>query len=184
VVRNRFLHHDNIVVQSIDWERPDLEALRARRFDTVLCLNVLEHIERDDDALATFAALLPPDGRLVIQVPAMHALYGDIDRAIGHYRRYEREELVAKLERHGFVIDECRYFNLPGVLGWYLNSRLLRRRTLPGMQARAASALVPLLQLEQRRPPKRGMCLLAVARKAREGAEPAPFVLSKDDAAG
>jgi glycosyltransferase involved in cell wall biosynthesis len=177
VMRNRFQHHDNIAIDQIDWERPDFNALRAHHFDTILCLNVLEHIERDADALATFAALLPPGGRLVLQVPAMHALFGEIDRAIGHHRRYERDELVAALERQGFAIEAARYFNLPGILGWYLNSRLLRRRTVPGMQARLASALVPLLRLEQRRDLRRGMSLIVVGRKERATAHAAPFVL-------
>ena len=176
-MRNRFQQHDNIHVEQIDWEHPDLEALRARHFDTVLAINVLEHIEHDDDALATFASVLPIGGRLVLQVPARPSLYGGIDRAIGHHRRYEREALRAQLERHGFTVESARYFNLPGVLGWYVNSRLLNRRSVPGLQARIASALVPWLSLEQRFDLPTGMSLLIVGRKDREAGPAAPFQL-------
>ncbi|MBX3025572.1 glycosyltransferase [bacterium] len=176
-VATRLEQYDNIRVERIDWERPDLAALRAHAFDTVLCLNVLEHVERDDDALATFASLLPIGGRLVLQVPALPGLYGGIDRAIGHHRRYQREALRAQLERHGFVVEHGRYFNLPGLIGWYVNSRLLRRRSVPGLQARIASALVPWLSLEQRFDPPLGMSLLMVGRKDREAGPPAPFAL-------
>jgi glycosyltransferase involved in cell wall biosynthesis len=177
VVRDRFLHHDNIAVEQVDWAQPDLGALRQRRFDTILCQNVLEHIEHDDDALATFASLLPVGGRLVLQVPAMPALYGEIDRALGHYRRYDRDGVVAQLERQGFAIETARYINLPGVVGWYVNSRLLRRRTVPGLQTRIASALVPMLRLEQRLAPRRGMALIVVGRKQESAGAAAPFVL-------
>jgi glycosyltransferase involved in cell wall biosynthesis len=166
LMRARFRHHPNIAVQAIDWEQPDLRPLRGERFDSVLCLNTLEHLERDDAALATFASLLEPGGRLLLQVPALPSLFGEIDRAIGHRRRYEREALTAQLTRHGFTIEHARYFNLPGVLGWYFNARILRRPSVPGVQVRAASALVPWLRLERRFALRRGMSLLVVARKS------------------
>jgi SAM-dependent methyltransferase len=162
-LRARFRQHHNIRVQDVDWNQPNLDGLRAERFDTVLCLNALEHLERDDEALAAFATLLAPGGRVVVQVPAMHNLYGEIDRAIGHVRRYQRDELTAKLERHGFAVEQARYVNLPGLLIWYLNSRLLRRHSVPAVQARMAGALVPWL--EERVSPRWGMTLLAVGRK-------------------
>jgi len=108
----------------------------------------------------------------------MRALYGEIDRAIHHHRRYERHDLVAQLQGHGFVIEEASYFNLPGVVGWYLNSVLLKRRAIPGLQARMANVLVPWLRFEQRLRLNRGMALLAVARKARAvDAQPTPFAI-------
>jgi SAM-dependent methyltransferase len=162
-LRTRFRQHDNIRVQEVDWRDPDLDGLGAERFDTVLCLNTLERIEQDDDALATFASLLDPGGRVVVQVPAMHTLYGEIDRAIGHVRRYDRDELAAKLRRHGFTVEQARYVNFPGMLIWYLNSRILRRHRVPAMQARLAAALVPWL--ENRVSPPWGMTLLVVGRK-------------------
>ena len=56
------------------------------------------------------------------------------------------------------------YFNLLGVAGWYLNARVLRRRTVPGLQARLNDLLVPLLRVERRLRPPLGMSLLAVGR--------------------
>lgn len=165
IVRRMLGSFDNVEVRHVNWEDPSLDGLRAERFDTVLCLNVLEHIDNDEAALETFATLLQLGGRLVLQVPALHRLYGEIDRALGHYRRYEEQELRRKLIEHGFTVEEMRYFNLPGVVGWYLNSVLLKRRTVPGIQARVASLLVPWLRLEKHLRPRAGMALLAVARK-------------------
>jgi glycosyltransferase involved in cell wall biosynthesis len=177
VVRHSLENFDNIEVQHVNWEDPSLDGLRRERFDTVLCLNVLEHIENDDAAVATFAALLQPGGRLVLQVPAVHALHGHIDAAIGHFRRYEHGELSAKLQAHGFSTETMRYFNLPGLFGWYVNSVLLRRRTVPGLQARLANLLVPWLRLEQHLRPRWGMALLAVGRKSGVAGEASPFLI-------
>jgi glycosyltransferase involved in cell wall biosynthesis len=164
-LRTRFAQHDNIRVQTIDWTQPALDPLRAERFDTVLCLNGLEYAAQDDDLLAHFADLLGPGGRVILQVPAMHGLYGEMDRAIGHLRRYERDELAAKLRRHGFAVELARYANLPGALSWYLNSRVLRRGAIPALQVRLAGLFVPWLRLEERFNPARGLTLLAVGRK-------------------
>ncbi len=179
LLRNRLQHFTNFDFRRIDWEHADLDELRACHFDTVLCLNVLEHIEKDDNAISTFASVLAPGGRLHLQVPAMNRLYGEIDRTIGHFRRYDRDELTARLRSHGFEIDEASYFNLPGAIGWYLNSRILKRKTVPGLQARVASILVPWLRLEQRIRPRWGMSLIVVARKVRENCgRPTPFAVS------
>jgi 2-polyprenyl-3-methyl-5-hydroxy-6-metoxy-1,4-benzoquinol methylase len=70
--------------------------------DTVICVNVLEHIEDDSLALANMRDLLTPGGRLILLVPAMKALYGSLDIKLGHYRRYEKDELVNKLRATGF----------------------------------------------------------------------------------
>lgn len=164
LVRNGFERFDNVEVRAVDWAAPELDGLGPGRFDTVLCLNVLEHIENDDNTLAAFASLLEPGGRLILQVPALHKLYGETDRAIGHFRRYERDELTMKLRGHGFEIEEASYFNVPGILAWYVNSVLLGRRTVPALQVRLADFLVPWLSIEQRWNPRRGMALIAVAR--------------------
>jgi glycosyltransferase involved in cell wall biosynthesis len=176
VLHATFSRFDNVRIRRVDWGDPTLDGLGGEHFDTILCLNVLEHIEDDDAALATFARLLEPGGRLVLQVPAMRALYGEIDRAISHHRRYERDSLVAQLQGHGFAIDEASYFNLPGIAGWYVNSVLLKRHAIPGLQARVANLLVPWLRFEQRLNLRRGMALLVVARKVRTLDEhPTPF---------
>jgi glycosyltransferase involved in cell wall biosynthesis len=178
MLRTSTEHLDNVEVEDINWEEPDFDALRAHEFDTIICLNVLEHIENDRGALAAFAAILRPGGQLVLQVPAMQQIYGEIDRAIGHHRRYERRALEGLLAEAGFDVVESRYFNVPGILGWYVNAVLLGRRTIPGLQARMANLLVPLLQLEQRFSPQFGMALIAVGVKSSAtSADTGAFVL-------
>lgn len=102
---------------------------------------------------------------MVLILPALQRLYGEIDKAIGHYRRYQRAEIEGKLRRAGFYVEKTRFFNTPGIPGWYLNSCLLKRRTVPGLQARLNDFLVPLLRFEANLPLPWGMSLLAVGRK-------------------
>ena len=101
----------------------------------------------------------------MLVVPALQALYGTLDVHLRHFRRYELGPLKALLEGAGFEIDELRFLNRPGVFGWWLNSRVLKRRVLPAGQLSAFRLLLPLLRLEERISPSFGMSLLALARK-------------------
>ena len=164
-LRAAFGHHPNVTIHPLDLADSLPRWLSAQRVDTVLCVNVLEHIEDDEASLAHFFSILPSGGRVVLIVPALSPLYGTIDQALGHHRRYERDEIVHKLQRAGFLIEQTRFFNAPGILGWYLNSRLLKRRSVPHFQAQVNDFLVPLLRLEKHYRLPWGMSLLAVGRK-------------------
>ena len=140
--------------------------IRALGIDTVVCLNVLEHIEDDAGALADFYALLPSGGRVVLIVPALARLYGTLDEHLRHFRRYEKDELAEKLRAAGFAVEDCRFLNRPGIVGWYVNGKILRRRVLPSGQLAAFRLALPLLRREETNPPSTGMSLLAIGRKA------------------
>jgi len=140
--------------------------LAGLAIDTIVCCNVLEHIEDDRATLSDFYDLLPEGGRLVLLVPALARLYGTLDEQLHHFRRYEKPEIEQKLSGAGLEIEDCRFLNRPGVFGWYLNGRILKRRVLPRGQLRLFTLILPLLKREERSPPPYGMSLLAIARKA------------------
>src|SRR5256885_1460028 len=140
--------------------------LVAERLDTVVCLNVLEHIEDDAASLRAMHDLLRPGGRLVLLVPALRALYGTLDEALGHFRRYVPDELRAKLSAAGFRVRHVEYFNLAGVPGWWLTGRVLRRRLIPTGALRWYEALVPLFRLERLLPWRIGQSLIAIGEVA------------------
>ena len=141
------------------------EELSSLALDTIVCCNVLEHIEDDRATLADLRTLLVPGGRLVLLVPALQKLFGTLDEHLGHFRRYEKAELEEKLASAGFEIEDCRFVNRPGVAGWWLNGKVLRRRVLPALQLRAFGLFLPFLKREEARPPSWGLSLLAIARK-------------------
>ncbi|HKD17745.1 MAG TPA: methyltransferase, partial [Thermoanaerobaculia bacterium] len=140
--------------------------IRALGIDTVVCLNVLEHIEDDAGTLADFFALLPSGGRVVLIVPALARLYGTLDQHLHHFRRYEKAEIEEKLRAAGFAVEDCRFLNRPGIVGWYLNGKILKRKVLPSGQLAAFRLMLPLLRREEANPPSTGMSLLAIGRKA------------------
>jgi hypothetical protein len=101
----------------------------------------------------------------VLVVPALAKLYGSLDEHLHHFRRYEKAELEGKLAAAGFTVEECRFLNRPGIVGWYVNGKILRRRVLPAGQLAAFRLMLPLLRREETHPPSVGMSLLAIARK-------------------
>ena len=115
--------------------------------------------------LADLNALLPTGGRLVLIVPALARLYGSLDVHLHHFRRYEKAELEQKVRDAGFALEDVRFLNRPGIVGWYVNGKILRRRVLPSGQLAAFKLLLPILQREAKNPPSIGMSLLAIARK-------------------
>ena len=146
--------------------KPSVRAeLQALEIDTIVCCNVLEHIEQDQATLSDMHALLKPGGRLALLVPALQRIYGTLDEHLLHFRRYEKLDLEAKLRTAGFSIEDCRFVNRPGVFGWWLNGRVLKRKVLPRGQLRAFSLILPLLRREEKSPPAYGLSLLAIARR-------------------
>lgn len=101
-----------------------------RRWNAILSINVLEHIEHDEDELAAYRRLLMPTrGALCLFVPSRPEIYAPIDRDFGHFRRYTRASLISKLRSAGFRVETIRYFNFIGYFLWYLNFTLLKKRS-------------------------------------------------------
>jgi SAM-dependent methyltransferase len=160
-----FASYGDVAVEDFRLGAPAAGRLARDSFDTIVCSNVLEHVEDDVAALQQLRDRLADGGRLLLVVPMLPALYGAIDRAIGHYRRYRRAELVDKLAKAGFSVEHTQPMNAIGIPGWWLNSVVLRRRSVPGLQARLNDWLTPWLRLESRLGLPFGMSLLAVATR-------------------
>lgn len=143
----------------------DWESLKDEHLDTIVLSNVLEHIPDDAAAVRRFRQILPEGGRVLVLVPALPQLFGAIDEAVGHYRRYTPETLRRVLEDNGFAVDRLEWMNLVGIPGWFMNSRVLRRRAVPRFQLKLYDRLAPLLaEAERHVKLPVGMSLFAVAR--------------------
>jgi SAM-dependent methyltransferase len=147
-----------------------VDHLQSRAIDTVISVNVLEHIERDVATLQAMWKILIDGGRVMVFVPALPWLYGSMDRTFGHVRRYRKEELCGKLRQSGFEVVECRFFNLLGIASWAFTGRILRRPTLdPAMVRFYDRFVIPVVsRVETLSRPPIGQNLLVVARKARQ----------------
>ena len=165
LLKNTFGKYKKFMIEHLDLSGTEMERYRSYHIDSVICFNVLEHIEQDEKPLKNIFDLLEPRGRLLLLVPSHPWLYGSLDQHLGHHRRYGKKELKNKLETLGFKVIFLKYFNRIGILGWFLNSKILRRKRLPSFQLRIYNLLVPLLKLEKFFPLPFGTSLLAVAEK-------------------
>jgi len=165
-IRARFADHPNFSAYCADFPEADFSFLRTFAFDTITCLNVLEHIADDNSALVTMRTLLVDGGRLILLVPALRWLYGSMDAADGHFRRYSSGELREKLSRAGFIVHKIQYMNFPGILGWFINGRIRKVPLIPKPQLVFYDRVVPFIQrFELFVSVPFGQSLIAVAEK-------------------
>jgi ubiquinone/menaquinone biosynthesis C-methylase UbiE len=166
-IRNRFPDRGNL--RSAVCDAADLCSDEIRRFcpDSVACLNVLEHIEDDRDALTGMASVLPPGGVIVLIVPAFESLYGPIDRNLGHHRRYTRKSIAKLAQDCNLEVRKLHYMNCMGVFGWWFNAHVLRRDRQSEQQiAFFDRFVVPIIsRMEAAVLPPLGQSLFVVLRK-------------------
>lgn len=163
-LRRRVVGLANVTCVQADATALDLTGLGGP-FDSVVCINVLEHLDDDEKALRRFRDYLADGGRLLLLVPAHPRLYAPMDRAVGHRRRYTKARLGGLLRQAGYEVDELRLVNPLGALGWLLAGRIGRTRAMPRGPLRVYDRLVPLLRFAERLELPFGLSVWAVARR-------------------
>jgi SAM-dependent methyltransferase len=135
--------------------------------DSVLCLNVLEHVKDDVTAMENLLAQTRPGGKMVALVPAYPWLFNKMDTAVGHHRRYGKEDFVQRLERAGWKVERAFRFNAFGIPGWFLAGSVLRRSTPGRGLYKLFDILVPVLSFLDRSVVRGavGLSIVAVCRR-------------------
>ncbi len=141
-LRNGLLHRPILETACCDLANPSDFLPFAGSMDTVVCLNVLEHLEDDAGCLRNIHSALNGGGRAIILVPCGPELFGQMDVVLGHFRRYRKGQLRQRLEEAGFRVEEILEFNRVSRPGWLLNSRVLKRPTIGRFQLKAFDRLV------------------------------------------
>lgn len=142
-------------------------------FDTVICLNVVEHLADDHEALRNIWNVLEEGGRAIVLVPNGPKLFGTLDEVLGHCRRYTEDQLLQAGQAAGFQPEQLLKFNRPGVVAWWLNGQVLRRTTFGLGQIRLLNFLTPLFRVIDSWLPLPPLSLIAIFRK-QGGLTPAP----------
>jgi len=137
----------------------------GQSFDTVVCLNVVEHVPDDAGALRNIWNVLEDGGRALILVPCGQWLYGSLDEVLGHCRRYAPEQLASVAQQAGFRVERILKFNRPGVPAWWLNGRILHRKTFGLAQIRMLNILTPIFRLLDPWLPLPPLSIIAILRK-------------------
>jgi SAM-dependent methyltransferase len=120
------------------------------RFDTILYLDVLEHIEDDRSEIQTMTGCLNPGGHIIILSPAYASLYSLFDKEIGHYRRYNRKQLTGLFDNKKGIVS-CKYLDSAGFFTSLANRWWLRQTYPTPQQIRIwDSLLVPVSRIADR----------------------------------
>ena len=147
-------------------------------FDTVICLNVIEHVDDDVGALRNIRDVLGPRGNAIILVPQGPEVMGTLDEVLGHKRRYTPETLQQLAHDAGFEIRELLLFNRVGRPAWWLNGKLLRRRDFGLMQIITLNTLTPVFRRIDGALPFPALSLIAIMQpRAEVASEQRPAVL-------
>jgi SAM-dependent methyltransferase len=109
--------------------KPPLESLADQQFDTIIYIDVLEHIDNDREELSRAASYLRPCGHLVVLAPANRHVFSAFDAAVGHFRRYNRP-MLRTLSPSGLRLERLRYLDCAGLILSAAN-RLLLRQSMP-----------------------------------------------------
>jgi len=164
-LRNVFRHRPLLCVHQLDATRPEDFVRFERQMDTVVCLNVLEHIEDDASALRSIRTLLVPGGRLILLVPNDPRAYGTVDREIGHFRRYTPETLRKVTTEAGYEVEDILRFNRASMPGWRVTGQILKARTLSRMSLRVFDRFVWLWRRIDRVLPWEPASIIAIAKR-------------------
>lgn len=140
--------------------------IKAERLDTILCINVLEHIKDDKCALFNIVEGISRDGHICIIVPAFMCLYGSLDALDGHHRRYSKKQLFLMVKNLEVDVVKCYYMNFLGVLGWFMKGRVFKENRHGDENFLVGHLALPLISFVERmaRPPF-GLSLVMVLRK-------------------
>jgi 2-polyprenyl-3-methyl-5-hydroxy-6-metoxy-1,4-benzoquinol methylase len=144
-LKEKYSNNKYITVCKLDLNnKTDYENIGYKKFDSIIATNVLEHVENDEFALVQLFNMLKENGILVILVPCHKFLYNIIDKSVGHFRRYSKKDLEAKVRKTGFTINKLHYFNLLGMIGWFINGNLLKNSKISDTGLKIFDKLVPL----------------------------------------
>jgi SAM-dependent methyltransferase len=170
-LNKEYSSYANILIRKCDVQEDAVVSLgRECAIDTVICNNVLEHVENDLKALNNIRKILDSNGKLIIIVPAFKFLYSNWDRSVGHFRRYTHSEIKDKLRKADFTVLSNSYMNMFGVLGWFLNGRIIKNTPNKNFFVRRQAIffdryMVRLLRcIEAKMHPPFGLSLIVIAR--------------------
>ena len=169
VLRNRFLRTPNVTVCQLDPENPADYTPWREQFESALCVNVLESVEKPAAVLASLRACLKPGGTVIVLAPQGTGLYGSLDQAMGHKRRFSSGEVRGILEGSGFRVEGIYQLNKIGAVSWWVFGKVLRRKGISKPALKLFDKTVWIWRRIDGLLPWRGLSLVAVARRADRG---------------
>jgi glycosyltransferase involved in cell wall biosynthesis len=164
-LKNRLANRPNLETAELNAVEPEGQAAFRGQMDTVVCLNVLEHIQDAAGALRNIRSLLEDGGRAVILVPCGQSIYNSLDEELGHFLRYSEDQLRQRMTEAGFEVETVLRFNRASRPGWWLNGTILKRRTISRLQLKNFDRLVWILRRVDSYLPWEQTSIIGIGRK-------------------
>jgi len=164
-LKGAFSSRPNVEFHLYDATQPPPTELKVNPPDTIVMLNVLEHIREDELTLSNLYDLLQPGGKLVVLVPAHQALYCRIDENLEHFRRYSMDELVDKMRAAGFQTQETFFHNAVGAAGWFVAGKIMRAGEIKSGHVQGQKILFPITKAVDKFKPPFGLSVVCVGQK-------------------
>lgn len=163
-LKTRFGANPKVVIKKIDAGCVD-KYVSLNQFDTVVGINILEHIADDISAIKSINNVLIDGGRVVLFVPACKKIFSAFDKNTGHHNRYSRKDLEGKLKNNGFVIETIEFNNFAAAIGWFINFKIFKRKDMPNFTIKMFDKFIPFISwIEKYIKFPFGLSLFCVAR--------------------
>jgi glycosyltransferase involved in cell wall biosynthesis len=163
-LRNRFLRTPNVSVCQLSPENPSEYAQLDQPFDTAVCVNVLETVEDPERVLESLREHVKPGGNIVVLVPQGTGLFGTLDVAMGHKRRFSKAEITAMLQKAGFKVETTRQLNKVGAVSWWIYGKVLHRKKIAKIALKLFDKTVWIWRRIDGALPWPGLSLVVIAR--------------------
>ena len=167
-LRSRFQDYPYLTVHELDVQKADHFKDFQGQFDTVICLNVLEHVPDVESSLRNIYSALESGGRAIILVPQGQWLFGSLDRVLDHQLRYSKKRLRQRALDAGFEVEHILSFNRIGVLPWFFSGKILRRKKFGKLQLKIYDSFVWLWRILDHLLPLPGLSIIAILRRPDE----------------
>lgn len=164
-LKKKFKKKNSLIVEKLDIVG-NVRKKEIEKYQTIIAINVLEHITDDEKALINMHRMLKENGKILLLVPAKKIAYTRLDKSIGHVRRYEKEEMIRKLQKSGLIVEKIYFFNIVGLLSWIVRDKLERSHHMKPYQVILFDKIVPFVKMiESFVKPPIGVSLIAIATK-------------------
>jgi glycosyltransferase involved in cell wall biosynthesis len=164
-LKNRFTGNKRVTVKQANLESEEDFHSMLGQFDTVVCLNVIEHVEKDSLALKNIFSSLRSGGRACLLVPRGQWLFGSLDTGLGHVRRYAEDEFRQKVEEAGFEIEKIFTFNRISVPAWFVSGKIFKRKSFSRFSLKLFDISIWFWRWADRFLPWKGISVIAIVRK-------------------
>lgn len=166
ILKNNVNKYPNIKVIKYDLTKPAPCEIIDSKCNSAICINVLEHIEDDVQALKNMANAIVEGGNIILFNPALQSIYGTVDKFAGHFRRYSKKSIYEMAKKANMKVEHCFYFNFVGTFGWFANGKIFKKQIVNNSQITLFNKLVPIFStIETLCRPPFGQSIVAVLKK-------------------